>query len=116
MARGGDDRRFVYGDEREWSCFKGTRSRRTNALPEPVGLFADDESPFGVRDLTGSMAEWTGDWKEVGGRFWAKGHSWGSQTPEDDRIASRHALEPSTASPVVGFRLVVRATEPVDER
>jgi formylglycine-generating enzyme required for sulfatase activity len=114
MARGGQRRIFVYGDEREWSCFKGSRSRRRNAAPEPIGLFPEDESVFGVRDLTGSVAEWTASWKEVGGAFWVRGHSWGSQVPEDDRIAARSAAPPSRASATVGFRVIVRESRVVE--
>jgi formylglycine-generating enzyme required for sulfatase activity len=112
MARGGDRRIYVYGDEREWSYFKGMRSRRHYAAPEAVGLFADDESVFGVRDLTGSLAEWTSGWRESGGVFVVKGHSWGSQRAEDTRIAARGALAPHVVSSTVGVRLVVRRLEP----
>jgi formylglycine-generating enzyme required for sulfatase activity len=114
MARGGDDRAYVYGDEREWLYFKGTRSRRFYPAPEAVGLFPDDESVFGVRDLTGSVAEWTADWDAEGRVFWVKGHSWGSQQLNDDRIAARRALAPDVASSTVGVRLVVRILEPVE--
>jgi formylglycine-generating enzyme required for sulfatase activity len=114
MARGGDRREFPFGDEREWPYFKGDRSRRSNSRPEPVGLFPDDESPFGIRDLTGSVAEWTADWKEVGNLFWVKGSSWASQDPEDARVASRQAFPPAEPRAGVGFRVVVRETMPLD--
>lgn len=114
MARGGDDRIFVYGDEREWLYFKGTRSRRFYPAPEAVGLFPDDESVFGVRDLTGSVAEWTADWDAEGRVFWIKGHSWGSQQLGDDRIAARRALAPSMVRSTVGVRVVVRILESVE--
>ncbi len=113
MARGGDARVFVYGDEREWLYFKGARSRPHFPAPEAVGLFPEDESVFGVRDLTGSVAEWTADWDGEGRVFWVKGHAWGSQAPDDDRIAARTAHPPNDASSTVGFRLVVRVLEPV---
>ena len=111
MARGGDDRIFVYGDEREWTHFKGVRSRPHHPAPEAVGLFPEDESVFGVRDLTGSAAEWTADWVEEGDVFWVKGHAWGSQTAEDDRIAARRAVSPGPVTHTVGVRLVVRVLD-----
>ncbi|MDJ0521215.1 MAG: bifunctional serine/threonine-protein kinase/formylglycine-generating enzyme family protein [Planctomycetota bacterium] len=116
MARGADDRAFVYGDEREWLYFKGVRSRPYDPAPEPVGLFVEDESVFGVRDLTGSVAEWTADWDAEGSVFWIKGHSWGSQGSDDDRIAGRSYLAPDAVSPTVGVRVVVRELEQVDPR
>jgi formylglycine-generating enzyme required for sulfatase activity len=109
MARG-DHRPFVYGAEREWLAFKGSRSRRSNPAPEPVGLFADDESPFGVRDLTGSVAEWTGDLEEAGGRFRVKGSSWAWHGGDEDRIDSQRSQRPDVADMAIGVRLVVRAT------
>jgi formylglycine-generating enzyme required for sulfatase activity len=112
LAGGADARRFPYGDEREWLFFKGARSRRTNPASEPVGLFPDDESVFGARDLTGSVSEWTLDWKEVGSLFLVKGSSWGSQEADDDLVLARRALPPGTTDPTVGVRLVVRRTEP----
>jgi formylglycine-generating enzyme required for sulfatase activity/predicted Ser/Thr protein kinase len=116
MARGSDDRTFVYGDEREWLYFKGARSRPHNPAPEAVGLFVDDESLYGVRDLTGSVAEWTADWDGEGRVFWIKGSAWGSQVPEDDRIAARRALAPTRLSSTVGARVIVRVLEPVRAR
>lgn len=114
MARGGDRRVFAYGDEREWLHFKGEKSRPHNAAPEPVGLFPDDESVYGVRDLTGSVAEWTADWDGEGRVFWVKGGAWSSQEPEQDRIAARRALAPTAITSIVGIRLIVRVLEPVD--
>ncbi len=113
MARGGDTRTFVYGDEREWLYFKGTRSRSQNPAPEPVGLFAEDESVFGVRDLSGSMSEWTADWNEREGRFTLKGRDWSSQDEPADRIDWRSSQAPDQVSSTIGCRLIVRAVEPV---
>ena len=116
MARGGDDRVFTYGDEREWLYFKGVTSRPYNPAPEPVGLFPDDESPHGIRDLMGSVAEWTADWDGEGRVFWVKGAAWGSQEAEHDRIAARRALPPTAITSTVGIRVIVRVLEPVAPR
>ena len=113
MARGGDTRRFVYGDEREWLYFKGARSRPQNPAPEPVGLFAEDESVFGVRDLSGSLAEWTSGWNEREGRFAVRGSDWSSQDEPADRIEWRRSQLPSEVSSTVGCRVIARVLEPV---
>jgi formylglycine-generating enzyme required for sulfatase activity len=111
MARGGGGRRFVYGDEREWLCFKGVRSRPTHPAPEPIGLFPEDESVFGVRDLTGSVSEWTSGFHAERRVFWVKGHSWGSRVHGDDRIEARQAARPAEERSTTGIRLVVRVLE-----
>lgn len=116
MARGGDARVFPYGDEREWLYFKGLNSRSTNPVPEPVGLFADDESVYGVRDLAGSVSEWTADWDGETGVFWVKGGDWADRAPEHDRIAARRGLPPTALQSTVGVRLVVRILEPIAAR
>lgn len=112
MARGGDSRRYVYGDEREWLYFKGARSRPQYPQPEPVGLFVDDESVFGVRDLTGSVSEWTADWSSRRGEFRAKGSAWGASLEGLDEIDASQLLAPETVSSTVGFRVIVRTTVP----
>ncbi len=113
MARGGDTRRFVYGDEREWLCFKGTRSRAQYPRPEPVGLFLDDESVFGVRDLTGSVSEWTADWTPRRGEYRVKGSAWGAAETGLDPVDAQQTLPPEAVSSTVGFRVIVRTVEPV---
>ena len=87
-------------------------SRPTNPVPEPVGLFADDESVYGVRDLAGSVGEWTADWDGETGVFWVKGGDWADQAPEQDRIAARRGLAPTALQSTTGVRLVVRVLEP----
>jgi len=61
-ARGADGRFFPWGNGFDWTFCSGMRSRPQEvSLPEPVGLFPADESPFGVRDLGGGMTEWCVD-------------------------------------------------------
>lgn len=113
MASGGDGRLYAFGDEPDWGAFKGQRSRRVNAAPEPVGLFADDESPFGVRDLTGSVGEWTATWRESERTFGVCGASWDERDLAQCRLPVRRTRPPRAAPPDVGVRLIVRRTEPV---
>jgi serine/threonine-protein kinase len=55
-------------------------SRPGSFAPEPVGTFPTDVSPFGVRDLAGSIAEWTASpyADEVRGRC-VKGGAWSTR-------------------------------------
>lgn len=56
-ARGTDKRRFPWGNERPVAgvCWDLSESRH----PCDVGTSPTDKSPFGVRDLGGSLREWT---------------------------------------------------------
>ncbi len=113
LAGAGDGRAYAFGDEADWGLFKGDRSRRTNATAEPVGLFPDDESPFGVRDVTGSVAEWTATWIESSSTFAVRGGSWQTPSLERCRLSARSSEQPSSAPPAVGLRLIVRTQEVV---
>jgi formylglycine-generating enzyme required for sulfatase activity len=113
LAGGGQSRAYVFGDELDWSYAKAGRSRRANAAPEPVGLFPDDESPLGARDLTGSVAEWTASWSEKGNAFAVRGGSWAVLDPALLRIDARRHERPAAARATVGVRLIARETESV---
>lgn len=56
--RGADGRWFAMGDQLDPSFAKLRESRPESAQPEVVGAFPIDESPFGVRDLTGGVGDW----------------------------------------------------------
>jgi formylglycine-generating enzyme required for sulfatase activity len=58
-ARGTDGRIFPWGNRFDASFCKMEASREGRVLPEPIGSFAADESPYGVRDLAGTVQEWT---------------------------------------------------------
>jgi serine/threonine-protein kinase len=60
-ARGVDGRAYPWGDRFDPTFCKMQDSRSFAPQPEPVGTFAADESPYGVRDLAGGMREWMGD-------------------------------------------------------
>src|SRR5262245_27619074 len=67
-ARGGDGRRFPWGND--WPSharanFDGRAGRTT-----PVGLFPLGVSPYGCHDMAGNVNNWTDDWYWEGyGRF-----------------------------------------------
>jgi serine/threonine-protein kinase len=60
-ARGVDGRFYPWGDgfDPSWACMR--RSRRGRMLPGAVGAFPVDESPYGIRDLAGSVQDWCRD-------------------------------------------------------
>jgi formylglycine-generating enzyme required for sulfatase activity len=60
-ARGADGRFFPWGDRFDPTFCKMRESRPFATQPEPVGSFAGDESPYGVRDMGGGMREWVAD-------------------------------------------------------
>jgi formylglycine-generating enzyme required for sulfatase activity len=57
--RGADGRRFAMGDHLDPSFAKLRESRPEASQLELVGAFPSDESPHGVRDLTGGVGDWT---------------------------------------------------------
>jgi serine/threonine-protein kinase len=70
-ARGVDGRFYPWGDRFDPTFCLMRESRPHAPQPEPVGTFATDESPYGVRDMAGGMREWVGDvfaerpWEEL---------------------------------------------------
>jgi serine/threonine-protein kinase len=60
-ARGADGRFFPWGDRFDPTFCHMRESRPFAQQPEPVGVFATDESPYGVRDMAGGVREWVGD-------------------------------------------------------
>ncbi len=112
-ARGADGRLFPWGDrlDPQLCLMDGTRTgiRR----PEPVGSVPTDRSVFGVRDLAGTMREWSGDPDYDGDplRRPARGGWWnGSQRLA--RLALRYGFDAASASGYLGFRVAWS----VDER
>ena len=60
-ARGVDARFYPWGDGFDPSWTSMRLSHRHRMAPTPVGAFAVDESPYGVRDLAGGMQDWCED-------------------------------------------------------
>jgi len=66
-ARGVDGRYHPWGDGIDPSWASMRRSHQGRALPTAVGAFPVDESPYGIRDLAGSICDWCSDaFVEVG--------------------------------------------------
>jgi len=108
-ARGVDGRFHPWGDHFDWTFVKGGLSRSEPAQPEPVGAFSTDESPYGVRDLLGTIREWTQTWHdERAGSRVVRGGAWSLIAPRHFRCATRFGYTASSRSSVVGFRLFSR--------
>jgi hypothetical protein len=75
----------------------------------PVGTFEADESPYGVRDLTGGAQCWVLNTGNATYREWRilKGGAW-SSAGSTQRLASKVGSLPSNVFWSLGFRLVVR--------
>jgi serine/threonine-protein kinase len=59
-ASGADHRIYPWGNTFDATFCKMGRSRRPSEMqPEPIAVFIHDESPYGVRDIVGTISEWT---------------------------------------------------------
>jgi serine/threonine-protein kinase len=124
-ARGADARRFPWGDRFDASFCKMRDSRPGFPQAEPVGAFATDRSPYGVRDLAGGMRCWAADIhgelaaahaaeipeppagapRDAGGMRVSRGGAW-LNVPQWCRAASRNRNFALLRVPHVGIRLV----------
>jgi serine/threonine-protein kinase len=104
-ARGTDGRIFPWGDRFDPTFCKMESSREGRAVPEPVGCIPTDESPYGARDLAGTVREWTGSRFSEGanlrtlcGGSWRDGHLF-------CRATWHTGAPPAAVNPSYGFRL-----------
>ncbi len=107
-ARGTDGRRYPWGDRFDASFCKMRESRPAVPYPEPSGAFPFDESPYGVRDLGGGVADWTiprGQNDASGlGYATARGGAW-TDWHEECHLGVRRPHLVGERSARVGFRL-----------
>ena len=127
-ARGTDGRSFPWGEtfDPSWACSAG--SHADGEHPCSISEFALDESPFGVRGLSGNVRDWClDDWSDVApptnrpglrradegmtGYAVIRGGSF--RGPEiGNRLASRFRIRMEWADPTRGFRLVREVARP----
>ncbi|MCI0342456.1 MAG: SUMF1/EgtB/PvdO family nonheme iron enzyme [Planctomycetales bacterium] len=109
-ARGADGRLYPWGDGFRWDRVVGARSPLQAGRPAPraVGTAAGDLSPFGIRDLAGSAAEWCADEVPAGARA-ARGGAWSSVGSVSFRSAYRRAYGADLVDGALGFRVAAEA-------
>ncbi len=104
-ARGGDGRRFPWGQE--WDAGRGNFSLSCLGDTTPVNRFQGlGTSPFAIHDLLGNVYEWTMPLEQGkgAGLFILKGGCWNS----NEVISACHRkLEAESWSNIIGFRLAV---------
>jgi serine/threonine-protein kinase len=123
-ARGADGRLFVWGNHADPAFACVVESQSGERLPHPVTSHPSDESPYGIRGLSGNLRDhcanvWRHDGPRVEGDrlvleqappedddFRAiKGGAWASSVVHS-RAAARFAARPGVQWLFVGFRLV----------
>ena len=125
-ARGASGEIYPWGtDWAEGRCnfFKTEAAGKVNLFEGggtmPVGLFPSGESPYGVLDMAGNVAEWCADWYEEsydgspatnprgpasGSYRVLRGGSWVSTSPDSFRCAARTSYLPNLRYFFAGFR------------
>ena len=107
-ARGVDRRTFVWGDYFLWTyCWSGECRYDRNHLPPAVGLVPMDESVYGVRDLGGSVDEYTtGHPSRRPIDVSRRGGNWKVYDEYFFRTANRNSFQATGCGTSTGFRLV----------
>ncbi len=91
-------RRAAFGLSHGPCAESGTRAGGVDSA-DPVGSHPDGDSPAGVHDLAGNVAEWTED-------GFVRGGSWDSALAEELRTWARAEVPPLTHDPRIGVRCV----------
>jgi formylglycine-generating enzyme len=102
-------RRYPWGDtgavcrRASWGLVDGPCAT-TGTGPDTVGAHPDGDSPLGIHDLAGNVAEWVAADAERPDVGVAKGGSWRSALATDLRLWARLELPPGARDPRVGVR------------
>ena len=65
-ARGGDGRKYPWGNVPAPDCTLCNASPCARKNVEPVGMRAGNVSPYGALDMAGNIWQWVGDWYDAG--------------------------------------------------
>jgi serine/threonine-protein kinase len=115
-ARGTDGRRYPWGETWDPSRARVEESGGGQGSA-PVGSYPGGASPFGALDMAGNVWEWTSslekpypyiatDGREdpsAPGPRVIRGGAW-KMKPRALRTTSRHSVDPTTRTPIIGFR------------
>lgn len=109
-TRGADQRAYSFGRAYDGTYAHTNVSLDGPARPLPAGSFPADESPCGLRDLSGGAATWCLNLFDpaLPGVRAVRGGSWGS-SPAQAHAAVRQSLHPASSSLLVGLRLAMSA-------
>lgn len=103
-ARGVDGRSFPWGNHFDPIFCKSRSSRPYAPMPEAIGRFSVDTSPYGVRDMAGGVREWCDGWFLESQELRAlRGGAW-VDTEHYARCASRSYFDPHLTKRIGGFR------------
>lgn len=104
-ARGTDGRLFPWGNRFDATFCKMRFSREELSQLEPVGIFSQDVSPYGVRDMAGGIQEWCAhDGDEKDSDRPVRGGAW-NLDPRACRLASNIRIIGVARTASIGFRL-----------
>lgn len=109
-ARGADRRIYAFGDEWDWGFANAAGSLPGGPHLRPVGCCPEDESPYGMHDTAGTVANWLLNGLEEPYRInrrAARGGSWYLGSTHS-RVAYRRAIAPATPARYYGLRLCAR--------
>jgi formylglycine-generating enzyme required for sulfatase activity len=103
--------RYPWGDtgavcrRAAWGLASGPCARGADG-PDTVGAHPDGDSPLGLHDLAGNVAEWTASPPGTSGTAGgvAKGGWWGTALASELRVWARLELPPGARDPRVGLR------------
>lgn len=118
-ARGGDERNFPWGNERDAGRANLKGGKDGFSAVAPVGRFPKGASPFGALDMAGNVWEWVSDrygvnsyrkmvkhnpsGPEKGNTRVVRGASWGSPLLWA-RVSNRYSRKPTYRNNKIGFR------------